>query len=484
MNRLYPIFLKIENRPVLIIGGGKAAEQKIKGLLEANAEVSVIAPEITSWLEELASEKKIHLERRQYKHGDVDGFILVVGATNDRDVQEKMFDEAQAKGTPVNIVDVPELCTFYLSSVFQEGDLKVAVSTNGKSPTLGKIIRDKIMDEFSKGYPELLQRLGEIRPDVRSTFPDFENRKRLHEQIVRSELKRLKIGARMPDSGVRNPVPSFREPSQVGKVFLVGAGPGDPELITVKGLRILRSAEVVLYDALVNEELLEEVPESAENIFVGKRARIESATPLQQNCVRQEKINELLIAKAQERKRVVRLKGGDPFIFGRGAEELEALHDAGIEVEVVPGITAGIGVPTSLGIPLTHRKESSSVMFVTGHKDSAKDEESLDWENLSRADTVVIYMGVKRLSSIIDGALRNGVPSSRPVAVIFGGTSAEEKVITGKLGNIEDVIKDIATDLPGLIVIGDVVGFFGGHKCPRSVDNNPDEVQISSAEIF
>lgn len=313
----------------------------------------------------------------------------------------------------------------------------------------------------------MLERLGAIRPDVQNTFPDFESRKKLHEKIVRSELERIgrrtESGTWSTDSG---PLLSAYEFHEVGKVFLVGAGPGDPELITVKGLRILRSAEVVLYDALVNKELIHEAPESAEKIFVGKRAGT--------HCIKQSEINEQLIRKAREGKRVVRLKGGDPFIFGRGGEELEALRKAGIYVEIVPGITAGIGVPTSLGIPLTHREESSSIVFVSGHEDPAKGEEIVDWKNISHSDTIVVYMGVRKLGLIVDRLIRNGVPSSKPVAVIFGGTLSDEKVVIGKLQNIEEAVKNISDELPGLIIVGEVVKFFN-----NSTNHNPDGSAVS-----
>ena len=452
MNNLYPIFLKIEREPVLVVGGGKVAEQKIKGLLEANADVTVIAPVVSANIEKLAEERKIVLHRRRYESGDVEGVFIVICATNDRDVQEIVFKEARDRKIPVNIADMPDRCTFYLSSVFQKGDLKVAVSTNGKSPTLGKIIRDKIAAEYSDGYPALLGTIGGLRPEIQKTLPDFESRKKLYEHIVQTELKRPHSYSKNYSVEARDDSRSSKNSLSVGKVYLVGAGPGDPELITVKALRLLRSAEVVLYDALISNELLSEVPESAEKIYVGKRAGA--------HCVKQEEINELLIRKVCEGKCVVRLKGGDPFVFGRGGEEVKALQEAGIEVEAVPGVTAGVGLPTSLGIPLTHREESSSVLFLTGHEAPAKSGEHVDWECVSHVDTIVIYMGVKRLGIITERLIRHGVSASKPVAVIFGGTLPAETVVTGTMENIEERAGEFSTDLPGLIVVGNVVRFF------------------------
>jgi uroporphyrin-III C-methyltransferase/precorrin-2 dehydrogenase/sirohydrochlorin ferrochelatase len=446
MNDLYPVFLKMDHQPILIVGGGRVAEQKINSLLETKPDITVIAPEISPAIMKLVEEEKVNLRQREFRDSDMDEFFIVIGATDDRKTQEKIYSEARSKGIQVNIVDVPELCTFYLSSVFQKGDLKIAISTNGKSPTLGKIIRDKIRNEFSNGYPELLERLGEIRPDVQNTFPDFESRKKLHEKIVRSELERLDAGRRSRKQEARN---QDGETSEYGKVYLVGAGPGDPELITVKGLKILREAEVVLYDALVSNELIDEIPEGTENIFVGKRAG--------EYCMKQEEINNLLILKAREGKRVVRLKGGDPFVFGRGGEELEALRKEGIDVEFIPGVTAGVGVPTSLGIPLTHRGESSSVVFLTGHKDGALTGEDVDLKNLSHADTVVIYMGTEKLGELAEKLMNNGIPASRPVAVVFGGTLPEQEIIVATLETVEMSVGDVPRKLPGLIIVGEVV---------------------------
>jgi uroporphyrin-III C-methyltransferase / precorrin-2 dehydrogenase / sirohydrochlorin ferrochelatase len=446
MNDLYPVFLKMQHQPILIVGGGRVAEQKINSLLETKSDITVIAPEISPAIMKLVEEERIHLRQREFRDGDVGGFFIVIGATDDRKTQERIYSEARSKGIQVNIVDVPELCTFYLSSVFQKGDLKIAVSTNGKSPTLGKIIRNKIRNEFSNGYPELLERLGEIRPDVQNTFPDFESRKKLHEKIVRSELERLDDNRRCQRQGARN---QNRETTGYGRVYLVGAGPGDTELITVKGLKILQQAEVVLYDALINKELLDEASEAAEKIFVGKRAG--------EYCLKQEEINNLLILKAREGKRVVRLKGGDPFIFGRGGEELEALRKERIDVEIVPGVTAGVGVPASLGIPLTNRGESSSVVFLTGHKDGAHTGEDADWKNLSHADTAVIYMGTKKLGELAEKLTNNGIPASRPVAVVFGGTLPEQEIIVATLETIEMSVGDVPRKLPGLIIVGEVV---------------------------
>lgn len=474
MNRLYPVFLKVNGRRVLVVGGGDVAEQKIRSLLDCGADVTVISPSFTPWMEACSVSSGVFLKRRKYSAGDVAGYTIVIAATDDPTVQRQVYSEASSLDIPVNVADEPELCTFYLGSVFTKGDLKVAVSTNGLSPTAGKIIRDRIAGEFGTGYPETIEKIGRLRSSIKETFPDYESRKRVHERYVNGEFHGI-AGMKKPASDGRArkiysrnlEIEKLKEETGIlGKVFLVGAGPGDPELITVKGLRLLRSAEVVLYDALVGEELLSEVSSTTELIFVGKRAGA--------RCTKQEEINSILVWKAREGKRVVRLKCGDPFVFGRGGEEVDALRDAGIEVEVVPGITAGTGVPTSIGIPLTHRKEASAVLFVTGHEDPLKEREYVDWASAARADTVVIYMGTKNLGNISAKLISHGVPELRPAAVIFGGTTDEEKVIVGTVSDISEKAGEIETDLPGLVVIGETV---------RSLSCNSFRRRSSSPEI-
>jgi len=449
MNTLYPIFLRIENKPVLVVGGGTIAEQKVKGLLDVKAKITVVAPHITPSLEILVSEKRIEVLRREYRPGDVKDFALVFASTNNPDVHKEIFDDAAGRNIPVNVVDVPDLCNFYLASVFQNGDLKVAVSTNGKSPTLGKVIRDRIASEFGKGYPELLETLGDLRPSVHSIYAEADKRKSVFETIVADELNRrnLPVGQGkkiVPPAGSR----------RKGKVYLVGAGPGDPDLITVKGLRLLNEADVVVYDALASFALLSSTREECEKIFVGKRSG--------GHFVEQEEINALLVMKAGEGKVVVRLKGGDPFVFGRGGEELESLREAGIEADVVPGITAGTGIPSSLGIPLTNRGVSSNVVFITGSENPAK-ESSIDWKSIAAIDTIVIYMGVKNLHHIVTKLSEAGRDRETPAAVIFGGTTSEEIIVEGTLETIAKKAGEIDTDAPGIVIAGDVVRLFNHH---------------------
>ncbi|MBI3111801.1 MAG: uroporphyrinogen-III C-methyltransferase [Ignavibacteriales bacterium] len=441
MNTLYPMFLKLAGSPVLVVGGGNVAEQKVKGLLASHASITVVAPKVTTLLSSFAEAGTIRLRHRRYQSEDVDGQILVFGATDDPAVQEEVFRDAGQRNIPVNIADVPDRCTFYLSSVFEKGDLKVAVSTNGKSPTLGKTIRDRIGELLESGYPELLEFLGGIRWEVHSRHAEYEERKRDFELIVQNSLKKL-YDKEFPF------FPQTVKTDHPGKVYLVGAGPGDPDLITVKGLRLLHRADVVLYDALINLDLLDHLSLTAERIFAGKRGGCHSAS--------QEEINRILIDRANQGNVVVRLKGGDPFVFGRGGEELEALRDVGIEVEVVPGITSGTGVPASIGLPLTYRHVSSSVVFVTGHECGDK-ERSVDWNSIAGIDTIVVYMGIRSIGTIATSLRNAGKSPDTPAAVVFSGTWPEESIIEGTLGSIAERISDRESGRPGIILIGEVV---------------------------
>lgn len=444
MNTLYPIFLKLTGSPVLVVGGGNVAGQKIKSLLASNASVTVVAPDVTRMISDLAKAGAIQLHKRPYRSEDVTGnlgYSLIFGATDEPAVQDQVFRDAKRRGIPVNIADVPDRCMFYLSSVFEKGDLKVAVSTNGKSPTLGKTIRDRIGELVESGYPELLEFLGGIRQEVHSRHAQYEERKRDFELIVQNSLKKL-------DDKESLLLPQKLKTNHQRKVYLVGAGPGDPELITVKGLRLLQRADVVVYDALINLDLLDHLPLTAERILAGKRGGNHSTS--------QEEINRILIDRANHGNVVVRLKGGDPFVFGRGGEELKVLRETGIEVEVVPGITSGTGVPASIGLPLTYRRVSSSVVFVTGHECGDK-ERPVDWNSIAGIDTIVVYMGIRNIGTIATSLRNAGKSPDTPAAVVFSGTWAEETIIEGTLGSIVERISERESGRPGLIFIGEVV---------------------------
>ena len=427
MNRLLPIFMKLENQPCIVVGGGKIAYQKIKQLLEGEADITVKSPAISEEIRSLP----VTIQKTAYQKNDVDGYKLVIAATDDVNVNRQVYEDAQQYGIPVNVVDQPELCSFYMGSVFQDGDVKVAVSTNGKCPSFGKFIRDHIKN-MSKGvWGKALEKLALQRVKIINSISSYSQKKQVMEKLVNSTKNKF-------------------IPKQVkrGKVFIVGAGPGDPELITVKGLQAIQNADVILHDALVHPHLVFEINPNAEKIFVGKREG--------KHSVSQATIQSLLIEAANQGKQVVRLKGGDPFIFGRGAEEAEALAKAGITFEVIAGVTAGIGAAAGFGIPLTSRNESQSTTLITGHQCEKNGKHN--WKALAELDsTLVFYMGVKNISKIVSGLIKNGKSSSTPLAIVQNGTMVNQAIFISTLENVEKELEGTNLKTPAVIIIGEVV---------------------------
>lgn len=443
MNTLLPIFLKLEEKPCLVVGGGKVARQKVQQLLESKASVTVIAPDAGRSIQVLAKTGVIELLSRRYKSGDVGGYSLVIGATDHETTNEQVFREALRRGIPVDIVDQPERRTFYMAAIHQEGDLKIAVSTNGKSPALGQLIRNKIKEEFGQEYGGLLDKLGQDRQKIMDTISDPVKRVRILKERARKEFQQL---TEVDEDGYKNSSPGHLTK---GKVYLVGAGPGDPGLITVKGLNSIENADVIFYDALIHDDLLRHARNQAELIYVGK-------TPGNHHYD-QETINQMLIENAQRGRMVVRLKGGDPFLFGRGGEEAEALFQAHVPFEVVPGVTAGVAAPAYVGIPLTHRGYSSTVSFVTGHF-SRSEIHAINWDCLSKSvDTLVIYMGVRNLPNIVTELVAGGQSVRTPVAVIHRGTYEDQEVVVGTLEDIVNLTNEAGIKPPAIIVVGDTV---------------------------
>ncbi|HEV8304556.1 MAG TPA: siroheme synthase CysG [Gemmatimonadales bacterium] len=427
---LYPAFLVLRERRCVVVGGGAVAEQKVTGLLEAGARVTVVSPAVSPRLDELAAAGAIAIRRRPYRRGDLAGAFLAIAATDDRAVNRHVWTEAEAAGVLLNAVDDAPHCSFVAPAVHRQGDLAVAVSTAGKSPALAVRLRDRIAGLVGPEYGALLDHLGDLRPEVARRIRDPRARTRFWYRLV----DRL-----MPD-GLRAPaVP--RGGGARGVVYLVGAGPGDPGLITRRGLEILRTADVIVYDRLVHPDLLREAPERAE-----RRAH---APP-------QEAVNALLIERARAGRVVVRLKGGDPFVFGRGGEEARALQAAGVRHEVVPGVTSVVAAPAAAGIPLTDRSYGSAFAVVTGRQgDAAPD---LDWAALARLPALVVVMGLRALPEIAARLMRHGVPGDRPAAVIASATLPNQRTVVGTLAGIADQAKQAGLGPPATLVVGEVVG--------------------------
>ena len=441
MNHLLPIFMKLENQPCLVVGGGKVAFQKIKQLLDSKAEVTVVALKVRENIQAMP----VYINYSEYRENDVKGYQLVIAATDDDSTNRRIYEDAQKLGIPINVVDQPELCSFYMGSVYQDGDVKVAVSTNGRCPSFGKYLRDHIKN-MSKGlWGKTLEQLALKRKKIVKKLISYSQKQKLLEKLVNNNSNSI-IG-KLPSKG---------------KVFIVGAGPGDPELITVKGLRAIQKADVILHDALIHPHLVFEINPLAEKIFVGKREG--------RHSVNQKTIHRIMVEEAGKGRQVVRLKGGDPFIFGRGGEEAEALAKEGIPFEVIAGVTAGIGAAAGFGIPLTYRNQASSTLLVTGHQ--CEKGGSQDWAALAKLDsTLVFYMGLKKIKEIVRGLVENGKPLNTPLAIIQNATMVNQEIMTSTLAGIEADLRLKKPKTPAIIIIGEVVNHYA--KLENYLENLP-----------
>ena len=448
----FPLFLNLQNRRALVVGGGDAAARKVELLLSAGAQVSLIAATVGGEIAQLIGEARISWAGRSFDEAELEGASLVIVATEDEALQARVSQAAQRRCLPVNVVDRPALSSFIMPAIVDRAPITIAISSGGAAPALARRIRA----EIERSLPAALGRLARFaeifRDQVRRTLGVPRARRRFWDRVFESRIGELalagdEIGARRELirllDGVRHETP------QTGMVHLVGAGPGDPDLLTLKAHRLLQRADVVVYDRLVSAEVLAMARRDAERVYVGKRRA--------HHCVPQDEINDRLVALARAGKSVVRLKGGDPFVFGRGGEEVEALVEAGVAVEVVPGITAALGCAATAGIPLTHRDHAQACIFVTGHlTDGSVD---LDWQALARPrQTVVIYMGVNALSMISGQLVAHGLPFSTPVALIENGTTDRERRVVGTLANIERQANKAGLNGPTLCVVGEVVG--------------------------
>jgi uroporphyrin-III C-methyltransferase/precorrin-2 dehydrogenase/sirohydrochlorin ferrochelatase len=448
----YPVFLQLRGRHCVVVGGGAVAEQKVVGLLDAGARVTTVSPVLTWKLEDLASTGAIEVRRRPYQRGDLEGAFLAIAATDDRGANAAVWDEAEERGILLNAVDDLPHCSFIAPAVHREGDIAIAISTGGKSPALAVRLRERISKLIGRGEAEFLNLLGELRPHVAARVPDFKVRTRLWYQIVDSDA--VEYVRRGDVAGARRRIDEMVEqatsPStevRPGMVYLVGAGPGDPGLVTVKGLEALRRADVLVYDRLVHPDLVDRAAPWAERIFVGKRAEGRS--------IEQDKTNDLLVALARGGQVVVRLKGGDPFVFGRGAEECEALRNAGIAFEVIPGVSSALAAPAAAGIPVTHRRYASAFAVAAGHE--CEGESDLDWDALARIPTLVFLMGLRGLTNITSRLLAHGAAPDTPAAVIASATLPEERTVVGTLTTIAELTRVAGIVAPATLVVGEVV---------------------------
>lgn len=456
-----PIFVDLKDRLVLVVGGGDVAARKVSLLLRARAKVRVVSPELSAPLQSQSDAGRVEHIAASYDDSHATAVALIIAATNDMAVNRQVYEAAKQRGVPVNVADAPELCTFILPSIIDRSPVVVAVSTGGASPTLGRLLRARLETMIPHSYGRLAEMARRFREPVKRRFKTMSQRRHFWEDIIEGPVAEMVYSNR--DEQAERALQKAIEQADSdklskGEVYLVGAGPGDPDLLTFRALRLMQLADVVLYDRLVSPQILDLVRREAEQIYVGKKRAY--------HAVRQEEINQLLVDLAKQGKRVLRLKGGDPFIFGRGGEEISGLADEGISFQVVPGVTAAAGCASYAGIPLTHRDYAQSVMFVTGQlKDGSVD---LQWQALAQPrQTVVVYMGLAGMEIICNKLIEHGVSADMPAALVQQGTTVSQRVFTGNLSNLSQLVSEHEVHAPTLLIIGEVVQLherFGWYK--------------------
>ena len=444
-----PIFLDIKAKPCLVVGGGPIALRKLENLKRAGAEIHVVAPALAPEFRARVDETEIHYHARRFQDDDIEGMRLVIAATDDRDINRQIAALANARGIPVNVADQPEDCTFIMPSIIDRSPVVVAVSTGSASPVLARMIRARLESLVPAGYGRLAELCADYRDKVKARFDQQRDRRRFWDRVLQGGVAERIFSGHLAEAQVamEQELAAGTQASS-GEVYLVGAGPGDPDLLTFRALRLMQQADVVVYDRLVAKPIIDMVRRDAEHVYVGKQRN--------QHTMRQEEINRLLARLAKEGHRVLRLKGGDPFIFGRGGEEIDTLAAEGVPFQVVPGITAANGCACYGGIPLTHRDYAQSVTFVTGHlKDHSID---LNWPQLAQPkQTVVFYMGLVGLPQIVDKLVEHGVSSQMPVALVQQGTTHMQKVYVGTLATILAEVEADPPQPPTLVIVGEVV---------------------------
>jgi len=437
---LFPMFVKLQGRVVLVVGGGAIAAGKLPGLLQAGAHVRVVAPQINAEIAAWVEAQKLTWVAKAFDAEDLQGAHLVIAATSLAEVNASVFQAAEARGIFCNAVDDIENCHFYYGSIVQRGDLQIAISTNGKSPSLSQRLRKELEQQFPVEYGPWLDALGEARERLRASSDpkkNFEENKAVLQRLASLEMFSRFVRASDHKAAKKA---TGRAP---GTVYLVGAGPGDPELLTVKAARLLKAADIVLHDSLVSAEILALISPRAEVIDVGKRAG--------QKLLTQDEINSLLVSYAETNTTVVRLKGGDPSMFGRAAEELEALRRENIPYEVVPGISAALGAAAAAGISLTDRRVASQVLFSTFSRSPEHGEQK--WSQLTGDTTLVLYMPGSDYGEVAERLQNSGLPKELPCVIVSRATQKEQQIRWTNVGSLDAEEKLPA---PALFVVGRV----------------------------
>ena len=472
--RHFPIFLDIAGKPCLVVGGGEVAARKIALLERAGGHVRVSSPELVPSLSRSVAAGRIRHIADTFEPDQLDGVSLVIAATDDRAANARVSWEARRRGLPVNVVDDPALCSFQVPAIVDRDPVLVAVSTGGDSPVLARWVRGRI----ERALPVALGNLGRLarrwRPETIRRLPGLAVRRHFWETLLNGPAGQHALDGRDAEADRAVEDALHAAGPRPGAVHLVGAGPGDPDLLTIRAHRLLQGADAIVYDRLVSDGVLDLARRDAEMIYVGKAPGA--------HAMSQEDINALLVRLGREGKQVVRLKGGDPFVFGRGGEEMLAVRAAGLSCHIVPGITAAAGIGAALGIPLTHRGLAGSCTFVTGH--GSDGEPDADWQALARGkSTVAIYMGLAALPRIAGKLVAHGLAPDTPAAVVEKGTTPEQRVVTGTVGTIAGLVAARGIAGPALAIVGDVVSLAhtAAVASSRADTAGPGDVQLAIA---
>ncbi len=446
----FPVFVKLKDQECLVVGAGEIAARKIELLARANAKITVLAEDISPQVKSLQGSCQLTFIQKSFAATDLRNYRLVVSATNRKETNILVAKTADEQKILVNVVDNPELCSFIFPAIIDRSPIIAAVSSGGAAPVLARLLRAKIESIIPPAYGHLAKLAENFRADVKEHIKIPAQRRIFWENVFQGPIAELIFAGNLAAAKeqILQSIKQQKNEASLGEVYLIGAGPGAPDLLTFRALRLMQQADVIVYDHLVSPEILDLARRDSEKIYVGKERH--------KHTLPQDSINALLADLALAGKRVVRLKGGDPFIFGRGGEEIETLMQQGINFQVVPGITAASGCATYAGIPLTHRDHAQSCTFVTGHLKN--NTINLNWTQLAAPNqTIVIYMGLVGLEKICQSLMAHGSPSDLPIALIQQGTTSQQRVITGTLATMPTIIAGLSIKPPTLIIIGTVV---------------------------
>lgn len=448
MNTL-PLFFNLSHQRVIIIGGGEVAQRKADLLHKAGASLVVLSKHFDEGFLQFLQDNNHAIIHKPYESSDLDGIgkpSFIICATDDHAINVQVHADAKARGIAINVVDVPDLCDFIFPAIVDRDPIVIGVSSNGKAPVLARLIRAKIESQLPSTIGRIAKLAGEFRQTVKEKLPTITERRHFWEGVFNRALADNAVGHLTDelDDFVKNN-------DKAGEVYIVGAGAGDPDLLTFKALRLMQQADVVLYDALVADEILDLCRRDSDKIFVGKKRADHAKT--------QDQINELLVKYAKQGKRVLRLKGGDPFVFGRGGEEMIACQEAGVPYQVVSGITAALAAGSYAGIPLTHRGVATSVRFLTGCYQTSEAFDGLKSAYQSD-ETLVFYMGLHALGKIVDSLLTSGLSADTPVAIVSNASLPTQQVLIGALDDIVTKNEQAGLSAPAIIIAGNVVKLY------------------------